>query len=325
MYNELQKAKYLDSISTDFNDGTVKSTHYMLKKASKVEELLNKDICEFCYADFKMLFEHCRYIDISTFRSHKSNFIRYVKWCAENKLGEYNAVSELERLRLEDVQSCSAAKMYNECFADIDDLLDGFEEAIQDGDEIYRYMFSVFYGLCWYGFSDEELYYLKKDNFNSADSTVESNGRKIKVSERFSQILKKYIAADEIIMYSQGDERCFQFVKTEYLIRNTIRNESSARISENYISARSKKWKKAVEELPIDSKYYGKKLTPTKTRASGAYYRLLQKEKSGIKVNINNIESLIPEYDLRAMPQKRSFTLSNYNLWKSVFGYSDNN
>ena len=96
------------------------------------------------------------------------------------------------------------------------------------------------------------------------------------------------------------------------------RNGSIGVISSNYHATKRKAWKRITEDLSIESRFYGKKIIPNKIRQSGAFYRLWQKEKSGVEVISKNIIELLGS-DSRFVNKVGYITIRDYNLWKGEF------
>ena len=58
--------------------------------------MLKKDLCEFSFQDFVMLFNNNRLTNNSTFQTNKSNIMNYLRWCVGNGHAENIVLSELE-------------------------------------------------------------------------------------------------------------------------------------------------------------------------------------------------------------------------------------
>ena len=127
-------------------------------------------------------------------------------------------------------------------------------------------------------------------------------------------ILKEYLAAENMTV---GEQTC-KFVQSDLIIKCLDRNGSIGVINSNYHATKSKAWKRITEDLPIESRFYGKKIIPNKIRQSGAYYRLWQKEKSGVEVITKNIIDLLGN-DSRFVNKVGYITIRDYNLWKGEF------
>ena len=309
MYNEIQKKEYLETLKKN-SEATALTFEYSLKQFAPVERMLKKDLCEFSFQDFVMLFNNNRLTNNSTFQTNKSNIMNYLRWCVGNGHAENIVLSELERLSLNDVSS--NVKIKTEFYGSEDELLDCFDEVLSGEDKIYKYTFSVFYGLCWNGFSDEELFKTKAKSV--IGNRIVLDDREVHLSERMTNILKEYLAAEDMII---GEQTC-KFARSDLIIKCLDRNGSIGVISSNYHATKSKAWKRITEDLSIESRFYGKKIIPNKIRQSGAFYRLWQKEKSGVEVISKNIIELLGS-DSRFVNKVGYITIRDYHLWKGEF------
>ena len=309
MYNEIQKKEYLETLKKN-SEATALTFEYSLKQFAPVELMLKKDLCEFSFQDFVMLFNNNRLTNNTTLLTNKSNIMKYLRWCVQNGYAESIVISELERLNPKDV--ATNTKIKTEFYGSEDELLDCFDEVLSGEDKIYKYTFSVFYGLCWNGFSDEELFTTKaKSVIGNQIALVD---REVHLSGRMAGILKEYLAAENMTV---GEQTC-KFVQSDLIIKCLDRNGSIGVINSNYHATKSKAWKRITEDLPIESRFYGKKIIPNKIRQSGAYYRLWQKEKSGVEVITKNIIDLLGN-DSRFVNKVGYITIRDYNLWKGEF------
>ena len=134
------------------------------------------------------------------------------------------------------------------------------------------------------------------------------------LSGRMAAILKEYLAAEDVVV---GEQTC-KFVQSDLIIKCLDRHGSMGVINSNYHASKSKAWKRITEDLPIESRFYGKKIIPNKIRQSGAFYRLWQKEKSGVQVAPKNIIELLGS-DSRFVNKVGYITIRDYNLWKGEF------
>lgn len=307
MYNETQKKEYLETLSSE---STASTFEYSLNQFEPVERMLKKDLCQFSFQDFVMLFNNNKMTNKTTLVTNKSNIMKYLRWCVQKGYAESIVTSELERLNLKDVSS--NVKIKTEFYGSEDELLDCLDEVLSREDKIYKYTFSVFYGLCWNGFSDEELFKTKAKSV--IGNRIILDDREVCLSERMTDILKEYLVAEDMIV---GEQTC-KFAPTDLIIKCLERNGSKGVINSNYHATKSKAWKRIIEDLPIESRFYGKKIVPNKIRQSGAFYRLWQKEKSGVEVIPKNIIELLGS-DSRFVNKVGYITIRDYNLWKGEF------
>lgn len=307
MYNEAQKKEYLETLSSE---STALTFEYSLNQFEPVERMLKKDLCQFSFQDFVMLFNNNKMTNNTTLVTNKSNIMKYLRWCVQKGYAESIVASELERLNLKDVSS--NVKIKTEFYGSEDELLDCLDEVLSREDKIYKYTFSVFYGLCWNGFSDEELFKTKAKSV--IGNRIILDDREVHLSERMTDILKEYLVAEDMIV---GEQTC-KFAPTDLIIKCLERNGSKGVINSNYHATKSKAWKRIIEDLPIESRFYGKKIVPNKIRQSGAFYRLWQKEKSGVEVIPKNIIELLGS-DSRFVNKVGYITIRDYNLWKGEF------
>lgn len=310
MYNEERKLEFIESLN---QDSVKKSMSYLLEMTASVEEMLKKDLCDFTYQEFLMLFEAKKIVTVTSVMSNRSNIKRYIKWCVENNLCLSTQLEEIDRVEQKDLNTNTRVKF--EMYKDEDDLLDCINEVLKDYDISFRDMFSVFYGLCWYGLSDEELFTAKKEWFK--DDRIELPDRTIHFSERFSKIMNRYTAADSVDIGFIASKQV-EFVPSERIIRNVKAGGASDVITSNYNATRNKKWEKVMSELPVENKYYGRKLKPVKIRCSGAFYQIWQREQQGEKINSLNIAELFP---YKMYERSEGVIINrNYEDWKKAFG-----
>ena len=310
LYNVDRKLQYINSIA---NENTQLSTDYFLRSCSEVEEMFGKDLCDFSYMEYVILFERKKFISTATFTTNKSHIKGYVEWCISNNFITSDRLVEVERLQIEDLNS--SFKIKTEMFKDEDDLINCIN-AVVDGDQTWKDMYLAFYGLCWYGLSDEDLFTLEA-NAVSGNQVNAASGL-VTVSDKFAKILERYKDTTVVAVGNIGNEKEYEYISSPLFIKVLKIARATYEIDRNFHSTRHKAWVKLMAEVPVASEYYGKELIPQKIRNSGLYWRILQIEKSGKEVSVSNILDYVPNNakDNQARFRKASVVFRDYTHWK---------
>lgn len=312
LYNNEVKQRYLQTLENDLSRKTI---DFLFGRLSETEELLGKDIYDFKYQDFIMMFDRHKISSKATFMTNKSIIRGYIKWCTLNGYCE-DTLSELNRVELGDINA--ALKIQTEMFKNEDDLFDCISEILADEDENFRDIYLAFYGLYWYDLSRNEIYNLPSDAVSK--NTINVGNESIVISDRFSKILSRYRSASEVIMNINGQSRVYKFVSTTLFIKNINISNASYEIDDNYHSQRRKKWDRIMNETSVNSEYYGKRLVPTAIQKSGNFYRAYLDEKKGVEITSKNICSYFREFNIKKPTVMAGLYKSrDYEAWKNIF------
>ena len=76
MYNEAQKKEYLETLSSE---STALTFEYSLNQFEPVERMLKKDLCQFSFQDFVMLFNNNKMKNNTTLVKNKTNIMKYLR------------------------------------------------------------------------------------------------------------------------------------------------------------------------------------------------------------------------------------------------------
>lgn len=160
MYNEEKKLEFLASMKEgNYTDMSCNTYMYKFEKFSDTEELLKKDLYNFNYNDFKLLFERNKIININTILNCKSIINKYIEWATKMGYCSNDTVNELKRVISEDINP--RWKIMTEMFADENDLLDCIRSVMMEQDSSMIIWYQTFYGLYWNGLCNTEIYNLK--------------------------------------------------------------------------------------------------------------------------------------------------------------------
>ena len=312
LYNNEIKQRYLKTLENDLSRKTI---DFLFGRLSETEELLGKDLYDFKYQDFIMMFDRNKISSQATFMTNKSIIRSYIKWCTLNGYCE-DTLSELNRVELGDINA--ALKIQTEMFKNEDDLFECINEVLADEDINFRDIYLAFYGLYWYDLSRDEIYNLPAEALTGNVICVGND--RIEISDRFAKILNRYKNAPEVIMNINGQSRVYQFYPTKLLIKNIKISQASYEIDNNYHSQRRKKWDKIMNETSVNSPYYGKRLVPSAIQKSGNFYRAYLDEQQGKEITGKNICSYFREFNnKKANPMAGIYKSRDYAAWKSIF------
>ena len=193
MYNESQKQEFLDTM----NKEAAKPYISLFQKSELYERAAGHDVCEFIYNELLGLFESCQYTRISTFKTTKSILSDYMKFCCANKYCNSNCLVELERLQFADLTGY--AKLRNEFYFNLDDMLDSIEYVFSNSkiDVTYYRPVQVYYGLIWIGLEKEQIFTLTPEDVS--DSMVGISNVYLDIPDRLDDLIQMYIADEYFI------------------------------------------------------------------------------------------------------------------------------
>lgn len=311
MYNPQYKQEYLSTIK---NESTFIVLESLFTITASIEKMLNKDLCEFIFSDFIMLFERCGFVKGHNLPNRKSMIRSYIAWCVSKKYCSPNNLIEIERLQTTDVSGYHIAKL--KYFRSLDDLLDCIEQVYKaislDASPTLYEPLQMFYGLYWYGLESSEIFNLKTDQINTcSNNTIVVGDKAIVVSDRFMQL------SDRICKYSGFitlHNQMMPYVKSEYVFKSTKARMAGKPITENFHTSKNRVWMSLMENVPMSHPYYGKMLSTISIAESGRFYRYYQDEKSGIEITVDYMVKKLRVSDKNYSTPK--FELRKYQIWK---------
>ena len=310
MYNEEKKLEFLASMKEgSYTDMSCNTYMYKFEKFSDTEELLKKDLYDFNYNDFKLLFERNKIINTNTMLNSKSIINRYIEWATKMGYCSSDTINELKRVISEDINP--RWKIMTEMFADENDLLDCISSVMMEQDSSMIIWYQAFYGLYWNGLCNVEIYNLKKSDVQS--NHIKVGDDIIIVSDRFAEIINEYKNMDSVVI----NDSVMPFAQSIYLIRAKNKKNSLGQINDNFHAQRRRAWDRM--EVDIDNKYYGKVLVPTWIMRSGNFYRAYLDEQKGKEITSNNISDYFRVFAISNQKKIGYSTYRDYQNWKNVF------
>lgn len=311
MYNPEYKQEYLSTIKSD---STVIVVESLFVISASIEKMLNKDLCEFIFSDFIMLFERCGFVKGYNLPNRKSMIRSYIAWCVSKKYCSPNSLVEIERLQASDVNGYHVAN--SKYFRSLDDLLDCIEQVYKavssDVSPTLYEPLQMFYGLYWYGLESSEIFNLKTEQIDShSGNTITLENKAITVSDRFMQLsinVSKYSCF--ITLHNQA----MPYVESKYVFKSTKAKMAGEPITVNFHTSKHRVWMSLMESVPVSHPYYGKILSTISIAESGRFYRYYQDEKSGAEINADYMAKQLGTSEKNYSTPK--FELRNYQMWK---------
>ena len=275
-YNADRKEFYLDSIATNKAQMTT-----IFFKSREIEENLCKDLCDFEFVDYIMLFNHNSWCNLNTFRNRKSRINHYIRWCMENGYCDEKAFSNIKNLRFEDI---SKKILYeNTHFKHFSDLERLINKALDQMDTEQRFNMkmniAVVY-LLWSGFTSQEIIDMKRSDVNWEARTI--SGIKVDIPEVIN-LVGEVSKMDTYYKIKKNNttELC-SFDVSDSLIR-TPRTE---KISDGRLKHLVYMLNLFLEKLDILDIDYGKRLLTADIYNSGLFSRIKKiEDETGMKIN----------------------------------------
>lgn len=321
LYNAKIKQEFL--ASKDMN--IAKNILTIFNSSSSLESYLQKDLFDFNYNEYITFLEKSSYVLASKIASAKSIIKDYIKWASSKYYCSGNSIIEIERVKNSDISGYYMS--ISKYFRDIDELLNCIQDiySYTSGDETTYEPVQLFYGLYWYGMTNEDIYTLRPEQIDynncriaprSANTNLHNDY--IYVSKRFIEIAKR-VSEQEYTIGIDGRARYYSY--SCYVFRSTVKTQQYIAIDGNFHIIKNKLWRKIMEDVPITDKFYGKVLSTTSISRCGFFYRLYQMEKDGTKIDLDLMKKEVLSDDMSEAAVKSKITfcsnrLVDYQKWK---------
>lgn len=312
MYNESQKQEFLDTM----NKEAAKPYISLFQKSELYERAAGHDVCEFIYSELLGLFESCQYTRAQTFKSYKSLLNDYLKFCCANKYCNSNCIVELERLQFTDLTGY--AKLRNEFYFDLDDLLDSIEYVFSKSkiDETYYRPVQVYYGLIWIGLENEQIFTLTSKNIRRG--MVSISDLYLDIPDRLNDLIQEYIA-DKYFITVDGRHKNYKDVG--YVFKTS----KGGKISRGWTTDKNKQWSQCVNNLEVTDLLFGKKLSLSSIRKSALFSDIYDYFGGDVGVNQKGeFDKLLTDLRIKEMSSNTfasysNITLAEYHKWFNYY------
>lgn len=209
-YNELQKDRFLSSIGLDQFPPLY--WERLFDKTSILENIRNKDICDFTIQEIIELYKFLDSKSFDTLWLYNNNLKIYTSWCIENTLVK-DGMSHFNEITDELIKSCVNVTYLKNSILTKDEIL-GITRQLN-----LREAFAImafFEGIK--GEQFKEVIYLKASDINKEKQTATLiTGRTIPVSKEFVNLA---INANEETTYTTKG-RTYTFESSLYIYKNT--------------------------------------------------------------------------------------------------------
>lgn len=314
LYNPDIKLEYLSTLAAN----TKRFATNIFANAAPMEELYEKDLYDFLYNDFVLLFEKMNCSLGSRIAATKSQIKNYITWAIAHGYCNENVLIEITRVNKKDI---TGAYMTNiRYFRDIDDLYDCIRSVyscIEDDPCLYEPT-QALYGLVFYEFSLDDIYNLKVEDVQNNKIFSREYQTYIEVDNRTLGILQR-ASKYEYLLGIDGRRR--KYKNMGYVIKSVSGLEDEP-VDYNIISSRNRVWKKIMEEnMDISNKYYGKLLSTEAICRCGFFNRLYNIESQGKEITLAIIEKEYRWSDIQDISKKNMACnrLMDYKKWKDVY------
>lgn len=312
MYNESQKQEFLDTM----NKEAAKPYISLFQKSELYERAAGHDVCEFIYSELLGLFESCQYTRFQTFKSYKSLLNDYLKFCCANKYCNSNCIVELERLQFTDLTGY--AKLRNEFYFNLDDMLDSIEYVFSNSkiDVTYYRPVQVYYGLIWIGLEKEQIFALTPEDVSN--SMVGISNVYLDIPDRLDDLIQMYIADEYFITV---DGRYKKYKDGGYIFKTS----KGGMASHGWIMDKNSQWKECVNNLDVTDPLFGKKLSLSSIRKSALFSDIYDYFGSDVGANQKGeFDKLLTDLRIKEMSSNTfasysNITLAEYHKWFNYY------
>ena len=334
MYNEIQKQKFIDSLSSE---SVQRYMRWMFTSLEEIEVRLQKDIALFELEDLQKVLNSISGVRRKNTESMVYNLERYMKWCDEQGIPRSLAIESAEvdttskiRSRMVDSPK-SLARSLKEVFDD---------PRMRTIDSVYR----TYLWLAYAGFTTEEAAKITESN-------IDFNKMKITVKGRYDGVQPIYEEAFYDFYYACGLEF---FIEIKYSSANNEMQEHSRERAQGKSILRGKATKKSLSEYlettvaqmiarrfqeanrahqdDVPPCNLSLELSYDRVWLSGVFYRMYQKEKKHEKIDFFPVAAKIfDEHEARgryrspALPRASKISkiqkeyMKDYQAWKKAF------
>ena len=312
MYNESQKQEFLSSLKPE----SIKGYISFCQKSEIYERAAGHDLCDFIYNEYLGLFESCQYTRVSTFKTNKSFLNDYLEFCCANKYCNSNCIVELSRLQFTDLTGY--AKLRNEFFFSLDDMLDSIEYVFSNSkvDVTYSRPVQIYYGLVWAGLEEEQIFALTPENV--CGGMISTSDVYLDLPYRLDDLIQKYIS-DEYFITADGRHRNYKH--SGYIFKTS----KGGMATSGWITDKNKQWRECAKNLNVTDPLFGKKLYLSSIKKSALYSDIFNHFRSDVSINQKSEfdRLLINLQDIdktnNTFASFSSITLSEYHKWFNFY------
>lgn len=317
MYNESQKAKYIDycvETSTIKNKEKYRANmvSFFCRLSEDVEEKYDKDFCELSYEEIKGALSIFCKKTASYQKANLSKLRAYINWCIDSGLTK-DFENKLEGISVSNIDSTISCRM--NMVANEDQLSQYFDIFLQSPslntvDNMYR----VFYLLIFSGVELENIADIKLSDVDFKAETVMVKNNQVRISKRTCDaILELSKMTDFSAMAGPGGERKTQIVKTGHVLERTVSSRDT--LISSMIPKVSTHFRTLKDALgnPVA-------ITLNSLMLSGVFCRMYQKESLTGEVDFSEYISLLGTAKKDEMLSNTiSLATLDYETWKKTF------
>ncbi len=317
MYNEELKTKFVRGYTQSVS--TAKLCATIFNKVGQYEAKWGADVCTKTAEELQPMID-----SIVGFRARSkwSTLIilkDYVKWCiGKGVAGACDGMLKINTVGLDNVrtQMVSIPKHLQRY---LDEIYD--PENIQSTDNIYR----CFFWLAYSGMKEENILKVRCDEVDLSTLTVRHNGEEFEIYREAIPAFKNCVTLDSFVfnhpLYSAQKTVWKQRAEGDTLVRG-IRSVSSLEAMRMVLSRKAKE--------AIDNGKTNQRLSYYRAYLSGMFYRMYEREKSGLPVDFTEdtlkfMEGREYKFDKGCKNEaikKREIAkdyLEDYQRWKLAF------
>ena len=252
MYNEDRKKNYLKFLNDNYDsESHIQFVKNIFLNSYCPEVLYNTDVALFSYEQLKFLFYLNKWDKIYQFAAIKSHLIAYQKWCENNDFPTNPSIYNFKR---DDILKSLIKENYP--FKSISEIKKFFYDLFNMNNDNYyssnlmKYCIIV---LMCYGCSITEVMDIKDKDIDEKNRTITIGERKIKLDDNDFSLVKECQNATSMLVLHMGEKWIsFDYNKTDYLIKQKGRNDSTD--NRNHLNYGSS-IKKMIENLSENNPY----------------------------------------------------------------------
>ena len=317
MYNEALKSEFIQE-TTD-NISVARSYSKLFAATEPYEERWGADLCTRDANDLQIMVNEILGLRQSSIRVRMIWLKTYVKWCVDKGIpGACDGMLQIKDVGVDRVKERMVSSPFH-----LQVYLDSVfcPESKETTDNIYR----CFYWLAYGGMKEEDILNVKVSDVDFDNMVIRYDNLNYPIYREAIQALKNCVYLTEFVYrnsnYSIKGETRMDRVAGDELIRG-IRNTTNIK---SFKVILSKKTKASIEKGRTTMK-----LTYQTTWLSGLFYRMLEKERAGMKVDFSDAAIKFTEskeykldsgrntVDAKIRTVERSYQ-KDYQRWKIAY------
>lgn len=314
MYNEEIKKKYIENavlISESNNiDLFKRGIINRFCRSQELEKQMGKDIFELNKSEAKMFLEKFLGGGVAYRTTTIGTLSSYVEWAINNGYTptKENPFSGLKYTDIDVTESYIDTMVKDE-----EDLIQSLDTVLCDIelDTADSFRWCVFL-LIFAGISFKDIFYIKREDVNLSNRTIQLGSQSIQMSDKLFIVLKYYLSMETLQKSGKDDSEYERPIINEgYLLSNT----------KEYGSNREKMRLSCSSDISFVMKKCAKKLKPSSIHDSGIFYRMYLKEKETGEINCleylraRQTKSLVINFPERV----KKICRNEYETWKKAF------